>query len=122
MLTAFVSALHAVTRPVRFLEFSEEDGRESLLQHIAIIKAVKVHDRYGTEAALREHLTYRDGVAIRAPGRRVTDRAVEPAPEGRCSPARSSPVHDRDTHLTRPAGKAVPGRDLLGVGAGPLRG
>jgi DNA-binding GntR family transcriptional regulator len=52
---------------MRFLEFSEDDGRETVLQHIAIIKAIEVQDRDGTEASMREHLTYLAGVAVRAP-------------------------------------------------------
>jgi DNA-binding GntR family transcriptional regulator len=66
MLTAFVSALHEVTRPMRFLVFSEDDGRETVLQHIATIEAIEVQGRDGAEAAMLEHLTCPAGVAVRA--------------------------------------------------------
>lgn len=58
MLSAFVSALHEVTHPVRYLEFSEEAGRETVLQHIAIVRAIEEQDGDGAASAMQAHLDF----------------------------------------------------------------
>jgi DNA-binding FadR family transcriptional regulator len=58
LLFSFISALHQVMRPVRFLEFSERTGRETVLQHIGIVRALEQHDEDAAEAAMATHLEY----------------------------------------------------------------
>jgi DNA-binding FadR family transcriptional regulator len=64
MLSAFVSALHGATRPVHYLEFSETDGRETVLQHIAIVKALTTGDEEAAREAMLVHLSYLERVPL----------------------------------------------------------
>jgi len=58
MLLSFVSALHQVTRPVRYLDFSESAGRETVRQHIEIVKAIEEGNEDAAAEAMRTHLEY----------------------------------------------------------------
>lgn len=64
MLGAFVRALHEATRPVQYFQFTEADGRETVLQHIAIVRALTSGDEDDAHAAMRAHLTYLEGVRL----------------------------------------------------------
>jgi GntR family transcriptional repressor for pyruvate dehydrogenase complex len=62
MLSAFVCALHQATRPARYLKFSAKDGRETVLQHIAIVKSIAASNGSGAARAMEEHLNYLEHV------------------------------------------------------------
>jgi DNA-binding FadR family transcriptional regulator len=64
MLSSFVRALHEATRPVQYLHFSEVDGRETILQHIAIVKALSNGDEARAAEAMQAHLDYLEGVPL----------------------------------------------------------
>jgi hypothetical protein len=86
------------TRPMPFLEFSEDDGRETVLQHIA--SSNRSRYRFGTGPRPRRWSTSRISpvVVVRAPvGVRPT--GVGPGHGGRCSPFRSK---SRRVAATRP--------------------
>jgi len=55
---SFVSALHAETEPVHYLELSPEVGREAVRQHQAILAAIETGDPDAAERAMVEHLSY----------------------------------------------------------------
>jgi GntR family transcriptional repressor for pyruvate dehydrogenase complex len=58
VLASFVAALHHATEPVDYLELSSEVGRETVRQHLAIVRAIRYQDPDAAEAAIIEHLTY----------------------------------------------------------------
>lgn len=58
VLASFVAALHHATEPVDYLELSSEVGRETVRQHLAIVRAIRHQDSDAGEAAIIEHLTY----------------------------------------------------------------
>jgi len=58
VLEAFVSALHRVTQPVRFVAIEEEVGRSTVRQHRAIVKAIAAGRGDEAEAAMQRHLRY----------------------------------------------------------------
>lgn len=58
VLASFVAALHHATEPVDYLELSSEVGRETVRQHLAIVRAIRHQDPDAAEAAIIEHLTY----------------------------------------------------------------
>ena len=58
VLASFIDALHRESEPVHYLELSPEVGRETVLQHMEIVKAIANRDPQGAEAAINEHLTY----------------------------------------------------------------
>lgn len=62
VLSSFVSALHRVTRPVRFLDLSPEVGKATVAQHAAIVRAIKDTNPEKASQAMREHLAYLDSV------------------------------------------------------------
>ncbi len=57
-LSAFVSALHRTTQPVTFLRLGPAEGRETVLQHMAIFDAIRDQDVDGAAAAMSTHLHY----------------------------------------------------------------
>lgn len=58
LLYAFIQAMHNVARPVDRLALSEEVGRRTVKQHIAIYKAIESQDPNAAEDAILEHLSY----------------------------------------------------------------
>jgi DNA-binding FadR family transcriptional regulator len=58
LLSAFVKALHDVLHPVQYLAFSEDSGRHTVLQHIAIVHALEGRDADGAASGMQEHLDY----------------------------------------------------------------
>jgi len=56
--SSFVSALHAETEPVHYLDLSPEVGRETVRQHQAILAAIEAGDPDAAERAMVEHLSY----------------------------------------------------------------
>jgi len=58
LLAALVRSVHSTSQPVSFLDLSEEVGRETVKQHVAILRAIEARD---SEAASREmalHLAF----------------------------------------------------------------
>jgi GntR family transcriptional repressor for pyruvate dehydrogenase complex len=62
VLSSFVSALHRVTRPVRFLDLSPEIGKATVAQHAAIVRAIKDASPEAAAQAMTKHLDYLDSV------------------------------------------------------------
>lgn len=58
VLTSLVQALHRATEPVSYLELSPGVGRTTVIQHQAIVTAIKDGDPDAAEAAIVEHLDY----------------------------------------------------------------
>jgi DNA-binding FadR family transcriptional regulator len=58
ILSSFVYALHRESEPVHYLELSPEVGRETVVQHQKIVKAIAEKDPTAAELAIAEHLTY----------------------------------------------------------------
>lgn len=58
VLSALVGALHHATEPVHYLDLSPDVGRETVIQHQAIVRAIADQDPDAAEAAVIEHLTY----------------------------------------------------------------
>ncbi|WP_214106179.1 FadR/GntR family transcriptional regulator [Acrocarpospora catenulata] len=58
VLASLVEALHHATEPVHYLELSPEVGRETVLQHQRILRAIEQQDPAAGEEAIIEHLTY----------------------------------------------------------------
>jgi GntR family transcriptional repressor for pyruvate dehydrogenase complex len=77
LLSAFISALHEVTHPVRYLEFSAETGRQTVLQHIAIVRAIETRDPAAAADAMREHLQFLEELPTHEPS--DNDETVEEA-------------------------------------------
>jgi DNA-binding FadR family transcriptional regulator len=61
VLASLVSALHRETEPVGYLDLSPEVGRETVVQHQRIVKAIEAGDSAAAEAAITDHLTYLRG-------------------------------------------------------------
>lgn len=57
-LAALVFAVHRATEPVSYLDLSPEVGRETVVQHQQIVKAIRDGDSSAAEAAIIEHLSY----------------------------------------------------------------
>ncbi|GAA4728219.1 FadR/GntR family transcriptional regulator [Nocardioides endophyticus] len=68
VLAAFVRALHRETEPVHYLDLSPEVGRETVIQHQNILKAIEAESPDAAEAAVVEHLTYLRGHLFREDG------------------------------------------------------
>ena len=58
VLAALVYAVHRESEPVSYLELSAEVGRQTFLQHQAIVDAIAGGDGQAAEAAITAHLTY----------------------------------------------------------------
>ena len=58
VLASFIEALHRESEPVHYLELSPEVGRETVLQHKEILRAIASQDADAAESAINEHLTY----------------------------------------------------------------
>ncbi|RNL62817.1 FadR family transcriptional regulator [Nocardioides marmoriginsengisoli] len=58
VLAALVYAVHRESEPVSYLELSAEVGRETYLQHEAIVDAIAAGDAAAAEAAITAHLSY----------------------------------------------------------------
>lgn len=58
ILFALVRALHAVNLPVRHLALDERSGRDTVKQHLEIVRAIERQDPDAAEAAIRGHLSY----------------------------------------------------------------
>lgn len=64
LLTALISALHGVTHPLTYIDTSPELGKQSVIHHIQIVRAVREHDEDAAVKAMQEHLTYLSNEAI----------------------------------------------------------
>lgn len=62
VLSSFVSALHRVTRPMLFLDLSPEVGKNTVVQHAAIVRAIADGGAEDAANAMQEHLDYLDSV------------------------------------------------------------
>jgi len=70
LLASLVSALHNVTHPLAFIDTSPDLGRQSVIQHLGIVGAIRDRDEDQAGAAMGDHLKYlREHVA----------RAADPA-------------------------------------------
>ncbi|MEE3853014.1 FadR/GntR family transcriptional regulator [Gordonia sp. LSe1-13] len=58
VLASLIFALHRESEPVSYLEMSPDLGRETVLQHQRIVKAIAGSDCAAAEEAITEHLTY----------------------------------------------------------------
>jgi GntR family transcriptional repressor for pyruvate dehydrogenase complex len=58
ILRVFVLALHSVTQPVRHMSLTPEIGKETVVQHQAILRALEMQDVRKAETAIRRHLDY----------------------------------------------------------------
>jgi GntR family transcriptional repressor for pyruvate dehydrogenase complex len=58
VLASLVYALHKESEPVSYLDLSPEVGRETVLQHQKIVKAIADRDPEAGEKAITIHLTY----------------------------------------------------------------
>jgi GntR family transcriptional regulator, transcriptional repressor for pyruvate dehydrogenase complex len=58
VLAAFVRALHRITHPLKFIDTSPELGRQAVIHHIAIVKAVRARDADAAGEAMSKHLEY----------------------------------------------------------------
>lgn len=58
VLAALVYAVHRESEPVSYLDLSAEVGRETFLQHQAIVDAIADGDGDAADAAITAHLTY----------------------------------------------------------------
>ncbi|MGI8677622.1 MAG: FadR/GntR family transcriptional regulator [Jatrophihabitans sp.] len=58
LLSAFISSLHVVSQPARFLELTPEVGRCTVRQHMAIQHAIEAQNERAAQAAMIEHLDY----------------------------------------------------------------
>lgn len=64
MLGMFVGALHYALHPANYLCFSEEDGRETILHHIAIVRALSIGDEDEAAEAMQAHIDYLENVPV----------------------------------------------------------
>ena len=62
VLASFVAALHHVARPVEAMELSAEVGRETVRQHLAIVRSIRAADASAAAERMAAHLDYIDGV------------------------------------------------------------
>jgi GntR family transcriptional repressor for pyruvate dehydrogenase complex len=58
LLAALVSALHTVTHPLAFIDTSPDLGRQSVIQHLRIVKAISERDEEKAVAGMDDHLRY----------------------------------------------------------------
>jgi GntR family transcriptional repressor for pyruvate dehydrogenase complex len=58
LLAALVAALHAVTHPLAFIDTSPDLGRESVIQQMRIVRAIRDRDEEKAGAAMGDHLKY----------------------------------------------------------------
>ena len=58
VLAGLVAALHQSTEPVHYLELSPEVGRKTVLQHKAVVRAIRAQDADEAERAIIAHLLY----------------------------------------------------------------
>jgi DNA-binding FadR family transcriptional regulator len=62
ILFAMVRALHSVSKPVQHVELSKSAGRETVKQHLDVVRAIEARDPDAAEAAIRRHLGYLSGL------------------------------------------------------------
>ncbi|MDN5697860.1 MAG: FCD domain-containing protein, partial [Rubrobacter sp.] len=60
VLASFVNALHRVIRPVLYVDISPEVGRDTVGQHLAIVRAIANLEPEEAASAMEEHLDYLD--------------------------------------------------------------
>lgn len=58
ILFALVRATHAVNLPVRHLALDERSGRDTVKQHLEIVRAIERQDPDAAAEAIRRHLSY----------------------------------------------------------------
>lgn len=58
MLSVFVLALHTVTQPVKHMTLSPVIGKETVAQHLQVVRAIEARDPDAAEDAIRKHLDY----------------------------------------------------------------
>ena len=61
ILAALVFALHSESEPVAYLDLNPEFGKECVVQHQRIVKAIAEKDPIAGEQAITDHLTYLRG-------------------------------------------------------------
>ena len=64
MLAALISALHGVTHPLAYIDTSPQLGRQSVIHHIAIVKAIRAKEEKAAASAMEDHLNYLGDKAI----------------------------------------------------------
>jgi GntR family transcriptional regulator, transcriptional repressor for pyruvate dehydrogenase complex len=62
ILASFVTALHAAVRPVLAKHLDAEAGRDTVLQHAAIVKAITAGEAQTAAGAMEKHLSYLQGL------------------------------------------------------------
>lgn len=62
VLASFVNALHRVIRPVLYVDISPEVGRDTVGQHLAIVRAIEKREPEEAASAMEAHLDYLDGL------------------------------------------------------------
>lgn len=67
LLAAFVTALHNVAHPLRFIDTSAEVGRLAVRHHIEIVSAIAASDPSGAEVAMLNHLAFLRTHAVATP-------------------------------------------------------
>lgn len=58
LLAAFTAAVHGATHPAQYLEVTEEVGRRTVKQHMAILAAIEERDEDAARNAMGAHLDY----------------------------------------------------------------
>jgi GntR family transcriptional regulator, transcriptional repressor for pyruvate dehydrogenase complex len=58
LLAAFIGAVHDATHPAQYLEVTEEVGRRTVKQHIAILEAIEKGAEDAAAEAMESHLDY----------------------------------------------------------------
>lgn len=58
LMTAFVTALHSVARPLTFIDQSAEVGHQAVRHHIDIVAAIEARDPTLAEERMIDHLAY----------------------------------------------------------------
>lgn len=71
LLAALISALHGVTHPLAYIDTSPELGRQSVIHHIGIVKAIREQDEAAAAAVMEEHLKYLSDEAIADKAREI---------------------------------------------------
>ena len=60
VLASFVGALHRVIRPALYVDISPEVGKQTVVQHLEIVRAVEEGDPEAATSAMEAHLDYLD--------------------------------------------------------------
>lgn len=58
LLEALISAMHRVTTPLAFIDTSPDLGRQSVIQHLEVVRAIRDRDPSRAAEAMEHHLSY----------------------------------------------------------------